>query len=1380
MITVLINDTVKKYLLKQPTDIRKKIRDKFEFLESGIWDGGLKVKKLKGSSDKYIFEARIDRANRIIFTLGQGQPKGPGQENSLFVYVWGIVTHDDIPTKIKTIIPANASFLLFEEYQETLLENVDIEDLEPTYFTQEGVGEKNAGESGSQRWYAVDEPEWQRIRMYSRDDFDLFLQLTPEQDEILSTPLPMMISGTAGSGKTSLAVYYLLNRNLDKKKKLFLTYNKHLKNFAVKLYNGLLNERPWKKEITPPDFYTFKELCLEAAGKDRFSPEKEVDFNHFSRLFTGYPTYQSYDAALVWEEIRAIIKGAVPGLNLPIVETALRQFKKGALSPDITRQLQEQFILFSKLESFQRVDKVVKKYLDIDIETFAANIGKYLHAGMGASSTNDREKENMSAILEKTVDILKKEQTGSGRKYLSLAEYEILGKKKAPNFRFNRGDIYRIFEWYQNALETGGLWDELDMMPAAIAPKYTYDILVCDEVQDLTDSQLDLLFNFVKNPKNIFLAGDTRQTINPSGFRWEEVRKHFYERGLEVPELKTLSLNFRSSGSIIELSNTLLELKEKFMGRKADEPRENWKYKGRPVTVVKGIPTGEMLEILKAAGADRTILVRTDAEKESLQNILGTELIFTIKEAKGLEFDTVVLWKFCDDPSSESEDVWKATLELSDRNVHEARIKHEITLLYVGITRCQKDLIVYDGVSPSLIWESEPVKDNIYITNDRNYLRNVWSVISSPREWVEQGHYFFDRRYYKAAAECFKNGGDSHNLARARAYYFAQIGNYEEAAANFAGIGEIETAALNYENAGAYNQALGLWEKLNRRDKIVDCTAALLEKEGKSREAGNLYLKTGNYNAAVECFKKAGNNRTAAEIYLNHLNNIEMAAQYFEYSRDYDKAAALYAELDMVDKAAGLYFQAKKYVEAEALWEKTGSSKNLLELYRRTGKHDKIFTIYERENNLEKALKYLETLKIDKQILQEEGEELFQNRCYFQALIRFLAVEGAEENAANSAAADWPAEGPGTDRGTMAALQGKIADCYYQLGKRESSIPYFINAGDFYSAARVYDETGDYENAFVMYFDSAQDKADGFVLARQALGKVTDKGFLRKLALGYYFDRDYERAMFLFTRLEGFAPLEGICYALAGEKQKAFDKWQECRYYGELTTIAEECLRKDIIDIGAQYFLELPSREDSFEPDIFSKSLEKTCIEDLMKSYFGEIVAFGNREMKWDIIKAHKEETRIWGFFILRQDVYFKNVKAVQFYLAFNGEYNALLMYFIEKLKSYPEQAKDILDGVSHNSACGANNDEFQVFRLTLKDKSMGLDEDERRNIESFASKVVVRENNFMLLEEAPVSEEIKKKLADWVEESGFLDKKDDYIRELLAKITINLKNVPK
>ncbi|MCU0288137.1 MAG: hypothetical protein MUF15_17290, partial [Acidobacteria bacterium] len=1110
MTIVLINDTVKKYLLKQSRDLRKKIREKFEFLESCLWEGGLKVKKLKGISGKFIFEARLDRGKRILFTLGRGQMP----ENNLIIYVWGIVVHDDISVRSRTIIPNNAPFLQFENYQEIFLENVELDELDSSYFTQESITERSSDESGSQHWYIIDESEWQRIQMYSRDDFDLFLHLTPEQDQILGTPLPLIISGTAGSGKTSLAVYYLLNRNLNNKKKLFLTYNKHLKNFAVKLYTGLLNERTWRNEVTPPDFYTFKELCLEVAGEERFPPGKEVDFNSFSRLFTNYPNYQSYDSALVWEEIRAIIKGA-------------------------------------------------------------------------------------SGLKHKAL----KELTRDGRNYLSFEEYEMLGKKKAPNFRFNRKDIYRIFEWYQNKLETGNLWDELDMISGiTVGPKYTYDILVCDEVQDLTETQLDLLFNFVKNPRNIFLAGDTRQIINPSGFRWEGVRKHFYERNIEIPELKHLSFNFRSSGNIIELSNTLLELKEKYTERKVDESREKWKYKGRPVAVVTGIEVEGMLKILKAAGPERTILVRTEIEKNTLKNILQTELIFTIQEAKGLEFDTVVLWKFCDESSSEHGDVWKATLDLSDKNIHQARIKYEISLLYVGITRCRQDLIVYDGITPSPIWHSRLVKDNVYITSDRHYLEKVWNIISSPGEWIEQGHYFFERKHYKAAAECFKNGSDSINLARAMAYYYQEDGNYLESAANFAKIGEIEKAAVNYELTQKYKEALELWEKLNQKDKMAKCKAAILEAEGNFQEAGNLYLSIKNYNTAVECFKKARNYRTTAEIYFNHLDNIELAAQYYEYARDYDKAAALYAGLEIYDKAAELYFQAKKYTEAEMLWEKIGSTKNLLGLYHHTGSHDKIFNIYELENNVEKALKYLETLKIDNNQLIAEGEELLRNHRYFLALTHFLAVERGKFNAAQE-------PGPGTNVDSLSILRRKIADCYYKMGKYETSILYYQNIGDFYSAARIYSEMGDYVNTFCMYYDSDQDQLDGFAKARKALKKIPNKTFLRKIALDYYYHQDYKRAMFLFKYFKkGFKPLEGICYAISGKKKKAIKKWKQCNSYGEIIIIAEECLGNNLIETGAAFFLDFYFLQVSCHLENFDKALVGSSLVNLMNTYFAPLV----------------------------------------------------------------------------------------------------------------------------------------------------------------------------
>ena len=538
MIVVLINDTVKKYLLKQPAADRKRFRDKFEYLETGIWDTGLKVKKLKGLSSKYIFEARLDRGNRILFTMGH-----PGRDKqTLIVYVWGISEHDHVTRKSKAIIPANAPFLQFSDYEETLMENIELEKLDHDYYTQEFITQKVNDESGGQKWYSLDEPEWKRIQMYRRDDLELFLYLTPEQKEILQTSLPLMISGTAGSGKTTLSVYYLLNERLNKKKKLFITYNTLLKNYAQKLYNGLLEQREWKDRTVTPEFYTFKELCLEISGPDRFPHNREVDFNRFKRMLSTYPARGSLDPALLWEEIRGIIKGAVPRFNLQVLEKASRELKKGAISKSMLKSLQEQFIFFSKLNTLEAPHKFVQKYLHTGLEDFAAHIESFVY--------NPELEDRIPVMLDKTVQALEKIE-GIDRTYLSLPEYEARGKKKAPNFAFNRKEIYRVFEWYREKLKTENLWDEPDLVPRTVPGKYSYDVLVCDEVQDFTDTQLNLLFNLVKNPNNIFLAGDTKQTVNPSGFRWEEVRKHFYERGLNVPELKNLSLNFRSSGIIV-------------------------------------------------------------------------------------------------------------------------------------------------------------------------------------------------------------------------------------------------------------------------------------------------------------------------------------------------------------------------------------------------------------------------------------------------------------------------------------------------------------------------------------------------------------------------------------------------------------------------------------------------------------------------------------------------------------------------------------------------------------------------------------------------------------------------------------------------------------
>ncbi|RMD93234.1 MAG: hypothetical protein D6814_15910, partial [Calditrichaeota bacterium] len=810
MVKVLINEAFKKYLLTQPPKFRQKVHQKFEFLEIGYWDGGLKVKKIKSvGGPKAVFEARLDRANRILLTLGT-EPD-PSSAPAILVYVWGIVCHDDVSRKSRQILPENVPFLQFKPYQEQTLDGVQLETLEPTFFTQESITQKIADDSATQKWHFLDEANWERIENYQQHEFEMQLYLTPEQLATMEKPLPLLISGTAGSGKTTMSVYYLLHLPLAKKKKLFITYNRYLKNAAQQLYTGLLNASPLKDEYCSPDFYAFKDFCLHAIGshQQRFSPEREVAFERFKQLVRGNSHASRFDTALLWEEIRSIIKGAMPQINLEVLKKAATGLQNHRLAPALLRALQEQFLAFAQLKSMERIDKFVQKYVRTDIHTFAREIKQFIEEG------SDR----VLPVLERTIDFLQKERELTRKKYLSFIDYQALSKKKAPNFALDREALYRIFEWYQNTLEREGLWDELDLTRELIIrlsqseqEALQYDIVICDEVQDLTDVQQELLFYLARNPMHMLFSGDTKQIINPSGFRWEELKRQYYERNLKIPDLCFLNLNFRSSGSIVELSNILLQLKAQLLGSRAEEQEEDWKYKGRPPIVVEGISQQKMLDSIHSTGARKTILVRTEREKQFLSKFLDTELVFTINEAKGLEFDTVLLWKFASD--ARKKDVWKAILQTSSQEVHQAQIRHEINLLYVAITRAQKDLLIYDGPEASLIWRSDPIQEKIYRTDDLHYIGNIWNVISSPEEWLEQGHYFFEHEYYKAALECYKNAGNAALANKARAYAAEKSGDSKTAARAFENIGMLEKAAHHYEASGNFKKAFELWTRV--------------------------------------------------------------------------------------------------------------------------------------------------------------------------------------------------------------------------------------------------------------------------------------------------------------------------------------------------------------------------------------------------------------------------------------------------------------------------------------------------------------------------------------------------------------------------------------
>jgi len=274
---LLVNDAIKTHLARMPVDRRRQLREKLEFLENGIWDAGVRVKKLRGTP-RVVFEARLNRADRLLFTLGR-------HRGATAIYVWGLVEHDAISSAARRIEPANAPFLAFDELEHEDRAELAIDDLPPACFTQESVEEKVPDDYGPQRWLVFDDEEWGRL-LASPDPstFEVYLHLTREQEELLRAAPPVLLTGTAGSGKTTLSVYYLLRGARHGGRRLFLTYNPLLKRMAERIYAGLVEKRVETDGAEPPRFALFRELALESAGgpSSRFPPEKEVGLREFA------------------------------------------------------------------------------------------------------------------------------------------------------------------------------------------------------------------------------------------------------------------------------------------------------------------------------------------------------------------------------------------------------------------------------------------------------------------------------------------------------------------------------------------------------------------------------------------------------------------------------------------------------------------------------------------------------------------------------------------------------------------------------------------------------------------------------------------------------------------------------------------------------------------------------------------------------------------------------------------------------------------------------------------------------------------------------------------------------------------------------------------
>lgn len=300
---------------------------------------------------------------------------------------------------------------------------------------------------------------------------------------------------------------------------------------------------------------------------------------------------------------------------------------------------------------------------------------------------------------------------------LSREDYRALGIRQSIFPAEERDRLYDLFERYRAWLAEAGFYD-LHLLAhdwlALAAPRY--DFVMVDEVQDLTTAQLALILKTLKTPDRFMLCGDSNQIVHPNFFSWSQVKSLFWRDPAlaERQELSILTANFRNGAQITRLANALLKIKHRRFG---SIDRES--------NFLVGSVSGEPGQVTLLADKDAikreldrkirqstqfAVLVMRDEDKAAAREYFSTPLLFSIHEAKGLEYENIVLYRFVSGHRREFAEITagvaRGDLDADELDYRRARDKSDKSLevykffvnaLYVALTRAVKNLYLIES-----------------------------------------------------------------------------------------------------------------------------------------------------------------------------------------------------------------------------------------------------------------------------------------------------------------------------------------------------------------------------------------------------------------------------------------------------------------------------------------------------------------------------------------------------------------------------------------------------------------------------------------------------------------------------------------------------------
>lgn len=665
------------YYLKKLTEERGNI---------GNMPRGFYARRIKGTNDKYKF--RIANDDRILFIYAD-DIKGIRIENKRGIILLAYCSHDEQIRKGRSmVVTGQEEFAEYDfeikNYTETT-ETIVFCAMEKQYATLNLAIDYT-------RAYQVEERDLARMAEEGVKDWQYYLN-NEQYNCVQIHDRPIFLSGGAGTGKSTIGLHKLFALSKNKDAKLaYFTYTKTLKNDFEKMYHAYQQDYCKNNPnvaVAKVEFHSLTEFCCTTLGK---KISGLVGYPKFEQGFCkgNWPLFVQLlvHKVDIWQEIRGLIKGYMGRywLRTEVFENSKKKLKPLTLdflaAHDFIRAIgQDCYMILEKFEKIFRDTHnesiLIASFMteELDKKIIMSDISKIKRQVMDG--------QFRAPLMAKTV-------------YLGLEDDACIFNKE------ERLQIYGIAEKYQEWLEKEKKFDENDLarqiliMEGMGRLKNSYDYIMVDEVQDLSELQIYLLLALKRNNGNFndfFFSGDIHQMINPTYFSFSRLRMPFHYQHAEK-ELQLLEKNYRSQERIVRLSNKMGELCKNYIGAKDN-------FSGIPLQKPGNLPfwllpSVENKQKLFSAVQQKDrkytiIVVPSEEEKKRIKGQMGTEeRVFTVQEIKGLEYDYVVCVNMLTPFLNEWQDI------MSGKGKKNAKYRYYFNIFYVAITRAKENLCIYE------------------------------------------------------------------------------------------------------------------------------------------------------------------------------------------------------------------------------------------------------------------------------------------------------------------------------------------------------------------------------------------------------------------------------------------------------------------------------------------------------------------------------------------------------------------------------------------------------------------------------------------------------------------------------------------------------------